>query len=89
MWDGNKIGELAVGVKGERPCTLDGLTEFVGGVSGTGDAGEENKVGEMLQEGVSSASGDELDELLPGVEVELLGCGRLGGGATGRSLRHI
>ena len=49
---------------GERPCEsgVQGLTELLGGVSGTGGVGKENIVGDGLPGGVSRASGDELLE---------------------------
>jgi len=62
-----------MGASGERSCerAFGGgaeLTDLVGGVSGTGASGEERSTGNALSGGVSEASGDELGELLLGVE---------------------
>ena len=65
-----------MGASGERSCERafgggEELTDLVGGVSGTGASGEERSTGNALSGGVSEASGDELGELLLGVEALL------------------
>jgi len=57
---------FTMGANGERSCERGGvgLTDLVGGVSGTGASGEEKSTGDALSGGVSDASGDELEELL-------------------------